>query len=275
MIPTRFTFTQSNLSCFKYCARRFELRYMKQMIWPVQPSEEQAAFQETMEAGNRFHQLVHQHLLGVPRDILDRIAKADRFPLFEQWYRNWLRAGFGDLPQPIFPEHTLAIQFEEFLLSAKYDLLLPKPGRIIIFDWKTSHKPPNPSFLFKSLQTKVYTVVLSEALKNESDQVDINSLRMTYWEANFPDIDINIEPTTDQLAQYRAEILDLIKDIASESQQFLKTVRLERCAICEYRTFCERQSEAEPISSDLVIEEEALLSGQTLPVEQFLTPPWM
>ena len=74
LLPDKFIFTQSNLQAYLNCKARFYLRYVERFLWPAPALEDVQAFERDRLAGSRFHQLVHQYLLGLSRNI-----KPERF----------------------------------------------------------------------------------------------------------------------------------------------------------------------------------------------------
>ena len=94
MIDHNFVFSQSNLQTFEYCRYRFYLRYVQHLEWPAQISSSDD-YQNDLEAGTFFHQLIHQHFLGFERELL--LEQVRNYPdarlivvvcLFRQPYAN-------------------------------------------------------------------------------------------------------------------------------------------------------------------------------------------
>jgi hypothetical protein len=63
------TLSQHKLKDLLACRRRFQLRYLEQLPWPIEPMYNQA--QETRDLGQRFHQILHRHFLGLPVEPVD------------------------------------------------------------------------------------------------------------------------------------------------------------------------------------------------------------
>ena len=67
-IPADFHFSQNNLQDYVDCARRFELRHLLRQEWPALQSEPVLEFEHRAELGRRFHEMVHQSILGIPAE---------------------------------------------------------------------------------------------------------------------------------------------------------------------------------------------------------------
>ncbi|HZU87116.1 MAG TPA: PD-(D/E)XK nuclease family protein, partial [Anaerolineaceae bacterium] len=63
-LPVSFHFSQNNLQDYVDCARRFELRHLLRLEWPALQSEPVLERERLMILGQRFHQMVQQHLSG-------------------------------------------------------------------------------------------------------------------------------------------------------------------------------------------------------------------
>ncbi len=100
-LPTDFQFSQSSLQDYLDCPRRFELRYILRQKWPAIQTEPVVEFEHHMEIGTRFHRLVHQHILGIPDDVLE--AGIDDPNLMEWWQVFHQYAPLKDLACPSLP----------------------------------------------------------------------------------------------------------------------------------------------------------------------------
>ena len=104
-LPANFQFSQNSLQDYVDCPRLFELRYLLRCRWPAIQSEPVLEMEHRLEQGSRFHQLAHQHTLGIPIDQLSRLAQDEEL---QRWWNNYLHnEPFGALPHRRLPEYTL------------------------------------------------------------------------------------------------------------------------------------------------------------------------
>lgn len=238
-----FSFSQNNLQDYIDCPRRFQLRYIERMAWPAVQSEPVMEQERHMQLGERFHQLVQQHQLGLPEEALQAAAAGD--PDLLSWWTAYLQNLPEDLPLLRKVEYTLAAPFAGRRLLAKYDLLAIDPGkRIVILDWKTSRKRTPAARLRERVQTRIYPflLVLAGAQLNGGTPWQPEQVMLEYW--------FTAEPGKPQRHPYTASQyqedgkllqawIDAIQRTAD--QPMLMTSDIEhQCALCNYRSFCER-----------------------------------
>ena len=65
MINKGFKFSQSSLTTFKQCRRRFLLRYLQHMQWPAPLTDHLSEWEQAIQRGLSFHQLILQESLGL------------------------------------------------------------------------------------------------------------------------------------------------------------------------------------------------------------------
>ena len=65
MINKGFEFSQSSLQTFKQCRRRFLLRYLQHMQWPDLLTNHLSEWEQAIQRGLSFHQLILQESLGL------------------------------------------------------------------------------------------------------------------------------------------------------------------------------------------------------------------
>ncbi|ACB50932.1 unknown [Crocosphaera subtropica ATCC 51142] len=167
--------SQAQLNLLELCPPQFQRVYLEQLGSPMSPER-----QEHLLWGNQFHQLMQQHFLGLSIDsILDidqelkKIVQALLKVVKEQHNLNsdpWTEA-----------EHYLALEKDNYLLTAIYDLLIINENKAQILDWKTYLKPQNKQKLEKNWQTKLYLYLLAETSDYLPEQIS-----MTYWFVKIP-----------------------------------------------------------------------------------------
>lgn len=243
-LPPDFQFSQSNLQDYVDCARRFELRYLERLLWPAVETEPIAEHERHMQRGSDFHHLVHQHLIGLPMDVLTASITDDEL---RGWWHSYLDSGFLDsLPENRYPELPLSMPFAGKRLLAKYDLIAIEPGkRVVIVDWKSSQRKTSRQRLQDRLQTHVYPYVLAHAGAhlNGGTPIQPEQIEMVYWFTADPD---NPERFEYGIAQHMMNA-NMLEDLAGEIERrsvFDLTTDTRQCRFCTYRSLCNRGIQA-------------------------------
>jgi hypothetical protein len=122
--------------------------------------------------------LVQQWQMELP---VERLAEGD--PQLQRWFEAFVQAApaiLGFAPGEVNPqhqsEHTRTLEFQNYLLTVVYDLLITEPHQARILDWKTYPRPRQPKWLRQNWQTRLYLFVLAETSDYEPEQIS-----MTYW----------------------------------------------------------------------------------------------
>ena len=250
-----FQFSQSSLQDFVDCQRRFLLRYIQRLAWPALETEPVLENEHFLQKGSHFHRLVQQHVLGVPKESLEKGIQESELAGWWQHYLEWASKtiGFEGLSYPanLFPEISVSAPIGKYRLIAKYDLLVNKDdGHWLVVDWKTSRKRPRREWLLEKLQTFVYPYLLARAgaSLNGGQGIEPDLIEMVYWFADFPEQPERILYSAVKFQTDENYLLSLLARISRlEGDEFRKTDRLERCAYCVYRSLCERGLQAGPI----------------------------
>ncbi|MCS6843828.1 MAG: PD-(D/E)XK nuclease family protein [Caldilineales bacterium] len=257
--PLDLVLSQGSLQDFVDCPRRFQLRYVLGQPWPAEAAAPALQTERFLRQAERFHRLVHQHLLGVPADLLTRAASAEpveaelveaepaEAPL-ARWWRHYLASEPAAAPPAArrYPEAVLSAALGDYLLMARYDLVLAYPdGRTAIFDWKTAQRRPRRAWLAQRLQTVVYPYVLVEAGEGlfggrapAPEQVE-----MVYWFAEFPLAPERFAYSAEQHAQngrYLRSLVAEMERLAEAAEVWPLTDDAQRCRFCVYRSLCDR-----------------------------------
>lgn len=265
-LPSDFQFSQSSLQDYFDCARRFELRYILKQKWPALQTEPIMEYEHHMQIGTRFHRLVHQHILGIPDDVLE--SSIDDPDLLKWWQVFIRHAPLKDLPQPLLPEYRLAAIFEGQRFVAQYDLLSIDIGKsATIIDWKTSSRRTPSSYLQERIQSRLYPflLMLSGERLNNGTAFKAEQIEMRYWFPIAPDKPEIIDYTKEKHKENKKFFAGLISEIkATQDGHFLLTSDERKCKFCEYRSLCERQVKAgnwkEAEDTDFASPEESDLS---------------
>jgi hypothetical protein len=161
-----FHLSQSHLNLLQTCPRKFQQIYLEQLGFPIAPEH-----QDRLNWGQYFHLLMQQRELGLP---IDRISA----PL-HQTVEAFVQAApeiFQTAPDTRQSEHRRSLEFQGYLLTVIYDLLILDDRQAQILDWKTYPRPQQSGWLKQNWQTRLYPFVLAE-----TSQYDPEQISMTYW----------------------------------------------------------------------------------------------
>lgn len=243
-ISAPFTFSQSSLQDYVDCPRRFELRHLEKLDWPAEQAEPALENERRMADGNFFHRLVQQFLLGLPADKLSRLAAT---PDLARWWENFQQGlgGLTDLRGLLHPEMVLSTPIRNHRLLAKYDLIMVRDGKAIIYDWKTYHKRPKNEWLFLRMQTKVYRYLLAVAGNhlNGGKRFAPEAIEMIYWFAEFPSEPAVFHYDEAQWKRDASALETMICEIEAR-EKFELTEDEGKCRYCPYRSYCKRGAAA-------------------------------
>ncbi len=247
LLSDDFQFSQSSLQDYFDCPRRFQLRYILQQPWPAVETEPLLEHERYAEMGRRFHQLIEQHVAGLP---LETLTASVTEPELARWWQNYLHTP----PQDVFDlparraEAVLFAPVAGYRLAARYDLLAIEPGeQAIIVDWKTERKKPLRKHLAARMQTRVYRYVLVQAGQSLNNNAPIRpeQAQMVYWFAEFPAEPEVFSYSAGQHADDSAYLAGLINEIAQRNDEvFALTDNAKHCQFCVYRSLCERGAAA-------------------------------
>jgi hypothetical protein len=278
-LPTAFQFSATSLQDYADCPRRFQLRYLLQVSWPAPEAEPLDERERRGQLARDFHQLVHQHLLGLPPELL---SASVHDPNLERWWQAYL----ADAPKlgtdSVMAEVGLSTVLAGRRLMAQYDAIFVqatvssanaevKGSRskssplMLIVDWKTYQQRPSRGWLAKRLQTRVYPLVLVQAgatlvdeFPSESERVPLppENIEMRYWLAEYPhdpeSFVYNADTYQADLDYLSALIIEITERIQPAeagaaltrgsilSDVWPLTSDLHRCRYCNYRSLCQR-----------------------------------
>lgn len=240
-LPDDFVFSQSSLQDYVDCPRRFELKYILRQRWPAPEVDDMLEFEKRMEQGQRFHQLVHQHLLGIRAEMLTQYINDDKV---KTWFETYLNNGLKNVPSNRYPEQTLTVLIGQYAFLAKFDLVA-FGDTVVIMDWKTSRNLPKREWLASKLQTIVYRYVLAKAGNklNNNQPILPEKIEMRYWFANHNGNVFAFKYDAAQAQTDEQYLLDLAKEIDTRAI-FPLTDDIHRCQFCAYRSLCDRGKSA-------------------------------
>jgi hypothetical protein len=244
ILPTDFQFSAPSLQDFADCPRRFYLRYVEELRYPVPEAAPLRAFDEQLERDVQFHHLVHQHQRGIPLKALETTIADDTV---EDWWKAYRKYALIDLPKRRSPLVNLSTPLGGRRLVARYDLLAFDDDHAMIVEWKTEDYRSTRAVLQRRLQTVIYPYLLAQAGAhlNDGEPIDPARISMVYW---FPDA-----PQEPEVFQYSARQFDadamlldkLAADILQRSEdEFELTDNLDLCQFCAYRSLNNRGTTA-------------------------------
>jgi hypothetical protein len=257
ILPADFHFSQGSLQDYVDCRRRFQLRYLEQVTWPAVETEPVLESERRMLAGQAFHRMVQQHLLGVAVERLNQMAAntilgGEELP---GWWANYINSAPQDLGLDRLPDAAIQLEVETSLsatlagyrLLAKYDVILrwadESGQKFLIVDWKTSRTRPRRAWLAERLQTRLYPFILVEAgsFLSSRNRIDPVQVEMVYWFAGSPHNPERFSYSEGQYIKDREYLSGLMAEIAGlEDKGFYLTEQVARCEFCTYRSLCGR-----------------------------------
>jgi CRISPR/Cas system-associated exonuclease Cas4 (RecB family) len=244
-IDRQFIFSAHKLQDYLDCERRFELKYLAQQQWPAIRSEPVYELEQQIQLGEQFHLFAQQFFSHIPEEA---IQSQIRDAQLAQWWQEFVPFARNFLDHDCFAEHRISFQLEQRRFIAILDLLvIHKNGDYKILDWKTNKKKPGSAQVKKSIQSRLYPLLLllSEEKRTGSPKIDPNKIEMTYWFANYPHNPESFRYSNFQFQEDLSFIQELIQRITSlQRGEFQKTSVIERCKFCQYRSLCERGSAA-------------------------------
>ena len=240
-LPEYFSFNQQNLQDYVDCPRRFYLRHVLKQEWPAIESDPVLEQETLIILGSRFHQMVQQLFAGVPQENIDAsIVDVD----LKNWWHQFILLDIGASSGTKYSEMQFSIPFEDFRLTAKYDLLIYQPNQtVLIYDWKTSQHSPKRDWLRTRMQTRIYPLVISSiaAQVNSTFALPPDQIEMIYWYPAFPENPVKFSYSQEKFAEDQHYFKTMIKEILQlDESGFTKTENETLCKYCRYRSLCNR-----------------------------------
>lgn len=227
--------TQTQISAFERCRRLYYLKYIRKLVWPVE-----AANRRKIRAGDAFHLLVRQLILGLPRESL--IIPPDDKDL-KRWIGVFCQENPLGEPEWAAAEKEVSLLFAGVLWLGKFDALTLNGDRMTIFDWKTGSVPPDRMRYLRSPQTRLYRFLAascaSRLLGISLHAFPAENIEMVYWFPQYPDLAVRL-PYSDQ--EYREDMTRFTmlsqEMMKGTEENYPRTEKPQQCVFCEYRTRC-------------------------------------
>lgn len=249
--------SQGHLNLLSTCPRKFQHTYLDQLKSPIDPD-----LQARLEWGNRFHLLMQQRELGLPVESL--LAEDEQ--LKHSFYALLNAAPDLFTPKTVTwreAEHCRTLEFQGYLITVVYDLLIADTQTAKIFDWKTYPQPENQKKIASNWQTRLYLFVLAE-----TSQYLPENLSFTYWFVKLPTqpqkLPFNYnnpqhEKTKEDLSNLLNQLDAWWEDYQQRGIPFPQTNHEQHCQNCSFATRCDRNSEQQPELPSLAEIEEVVL----------------
>lgn len=248
--------SQGQLNLLETCPRKFQHVYLDQFVSPIAPEQF-----ERMSWGSRFHLLMQQREMGLPiQQVNEEADLQSRLQAFLQFQP----ALFDSTPtQSRYSEHLVTLEYEGFLLTVIYDLLILEEQQAQILDWKTYPRPLDRHRLASDWQTRLYLFVLASAVYSPAQ------LSMTYWFVQGADSNPETPPqslqfpyTTELHQQTQQDLAQLLHQWqgwlqAYQHGEWLPQVAIEsgRCNFCQFAVRCQRLEGAREVRPMLDLSE--------------------
>lgn len=160
--------SQGQLTLLETCPRKFQYIFLDQLGFPI-------VSEQRLHWGDRFHRLMQQREMGLP---------VQNLVPFDQPVQQSVEAFVAAVPEVFLvrsnavrqSEHRRTFQFQNYLLTVIYDLVILDEQQAQILDWKTYPRPQQSHRLAQSWQTRLYPFVLAETSRYAPEQIS-----MTYW----------------------------------------------------------------------------------------------
>ena len=233
--------SQGQLNLLEACPRKFQHVYFDQLGTPVSPEQ-----QERLAWGSRFHLLMQQRELGLP---IESLVEEDAE------LQHWVTALVNEATDVLIPdpqtfresEHCRTLNFQGYLFTVIYDLLIESETNAQILDWKTYPKPKDRGKLAKDWQTRLYLYIFAETSDYFPEQIS-----MTYWfvkskprpkSLTFTYDEIQHEKTRQHLSQLLTKLTGWLKGYQEDRIPFPQVVSTRQCGDCNFAVRCQRNLE--------------------------------
>lgn len=253
--PHTLRLSQGHLALLATCPRKFQQVVLEQLSTPDEPDQ-----QERLNQGAQFHLLLQQWLLGLP---ITPFIQAD--PMLQGWFETFKAAAptilnQADATAQRETESDRTLEFQGYLLTVRYDLLLLSEAYARILDWKTYPRPQNSKWLEQHWQTRLYPFVLAETGSYQPEHIS-----MIYWffqgqtqETNSPQNltfqynSVKHEQTRRELSHLLSQLTDYL-DRYQAGEPFPQTPPgAQSCDGCSFSVRCDRAPASEAIPSETI-----------------------
>jgi hypothetical protein len=256
----RIRFSATSLQDYVDCPRRFQLRYLLELPWPALETDAPDELEQRAQRGRDLHRLIHQHLAGL--SVAPPPTAPPDSPL-PAWWRSFQAFAAGWPTWRVVPEVLVSVPLAGQRVAVRYDALAwaMRPDEAgpacVILEWKTHRRPPPRAWLSARVQSRLYPLALlltGWPSPTCGQPVTAADLEMWYWLAGPPAHVERFAYSPAQQQADRAYLEALITQIAQraagsvtaggDADRWELTGRQQLCAMCVYRSLCERDAAA-------------------------------
>jgi len=238
-----FLYTQFSLATFERCPLKFKKRYLENLKWESIPDKEAG---EKIKRGMDFHLLASRYFMGIDDGV--EMAGRNAHELMA-WMKNLKDSFPVNSENKYLPEYKIRMSQGVLKLEANIDLVVIKPYKVEIWDWKThgqnqkSMSNVYKNMLINSLQTMVYLFVAGEQIERiAGGNYKRSDISIYYWQPDPPGIICSIDYSDELHEQYREELVKKIQEIQNyDYADFDKELYKEHCRYCEFNWFCNNE----------------------------------
>lgn len=241
-------FSQSSLAALDRCPRRFYLQYVRRLAWPAPLTGADVEWEEALRRGQHFHLLVQQHRAGV--DVEATVEALEDAEL-QTWWAHYRRDAPAAPARAVeYAEVEVTAPVGAHVLVAKCDLVVCRDdGRVLIVDWKTGARAPDPVRQAHSWQTVAYRYAVAEGGAGllpgarEGAGVAPENVELMYWHAAFPGATHTIpygEAEHEEARRRLEGAVARVEALGLNEEEYARTDQLDECRRCGYRSYCDR-----------------------------------
>ncbi|MDE5074504.1 MAG: PD-(D/E)XK nuclease family protein [Trichodesmium sp. St2_bin6] len=245
---TKYRLSQQHLNLLTTCPRKFQYLYLDNLSVPTTLIE-----QERINWGSQFHLLMQQRELGLPIESLI-VENQEMQHCFENFFQAAPEILNFDTQDGLIlrqAEYNRSINFNGYILTVIYDLLITNFQQAQIFDWKTYSYPQNKEKIAENWQTRLYLYTLVKTSNYLPEEVSMNywfippkNKQLPYkWKFSYNQ---KLHQKTEQDLQHILDNLnEWLKHYQQEGIEFPQVEILDTCDNCQFARNCERFSEVQ------------------------------
>jgi len=248
--------SQRHLNLLETCPRKFQHTFLDQLSSLTTPEQ-----QEKLDWGSNFHLLMQQREMGLPVEYL-----LQEDPKMQHSVVSLVTVA----PEILTPnpqsrsfresEHFRSLNFQGYLLTVAYDLLIASEKKAQILDWKNYPEPKKRKWLEENWQTRLYLYVLAETSNYPPEQIS-----MTYWfvQSQPEPKSLRVGYNSEKHEQTKQDLIRLLNQLNYRveryelGEEFTQVSSASReCGYCQFAVKCQRNAE----TGEMVGSEEKVLS---------------
>ncbi len=203
-------FSPYMIKTFTECPRKFEYKYIKNIMMPQKASN--------FERGKKIHALANYYLKGADITKLEKALASDEAKIWQTLKTNEF---FNK--QYVKSEYTLSAKIKNYWVGGRLDALMQDENSYYILDYKTGSIPQNPEF---DWQTMIYLYCASKILNT-------TCIKFVY---------IDLKNNENKIIEFSKTRQDEYENLLAETLDKMNTVEFSQnpdaCRFCEYQKLC-------------------------------------